>query len=149
MPSSTQCAGKKRSVRRVVLDPGVLVSALITPSGSPGRLLREIRMGRLEPFVSARLLAELDEVLSRDKFRRYVNLDAARKYVGRIRSDATVVPDPEGLPPLRSKDPKDDYLIALAHSQNAILVSGDKHLLDLAGRGAPVLAPGDLLAGDS
>jgi putative PIN family toxin of toxin-antitoxin system len=99
----------------------------------------------MELFVSARLLAELDEVLSRDKFRRYVNLAAARKYVRRIRSDAIVAPDPEGPPPLRSADPKDDYLIALAHSQNAILVSGDRHLLDLSG-GAPILAPGDLLA---
>lgn len=132
-------------MRRVVLDPGVLVSALITPSGSPGLLLREIRGGQMELFVSARLLAELDEVLSRDKFRRYVNLAAARKYVRRIRSDAIVAPDPEGPPPLRSADPKDDYLIALAHSQNAILVSGDRHLLDLSG-GAPILAPGDLLA---
>lgn len=132
-------------MRRVVLDPGVFVSALITPSGAPGLLLREIRGGQMELFVSARLLEELDEVLHRDKFRRYFSLATAHKYLRRIRSDAIVVPDPEGPPPLRSADPKDDYLIALAQSQNAILVSGDKHLLDLAGGGAPILSPADLL----
>lgn len=42
-------------------------------------------------------------------------------------------------------DPDDDYLIALAHSQNAVLVSGDSHLLDLSG-GAPILSPADFLA---
>jgi putative PIN family toxin of toxin-antitoxin system len=131
-------------MRRVVLDPGVFVSALITPTGSPGLLLREIRGGQMELFASARLLEELGEVLYRDKFRRYVSLAAARKYMRRIRSDAIVVADPEGPPPLRSADPKDDYLIALAQSQNAILVSGDKHLLDLSG-GAPILSPVDLL----
>jgi putative PIN family toxin of toxin-antitoxin system len=132
-------------MRRVVLDPGVFVSALITPSGSPGLLLREIRGGQMESFVSARLLAELDEVLRRDKFRRYVSLATVRKYVRQIRSDAIFAPDPEAPPPLRSADPKDDYLIALAHSQNSILVSGDKHLLDLCGGGAPILSPADLL----
>jgi putative PIN family toxin of toxin-antitoxin system len=133
-------------MRRVVLDPGVFVSALITPSGSPGLLLREIRGGQIELFVSTRLLEELEEVLCRDEFRRYVGLATARKYVRRIRGDAIVAPDPEGPPPLRSADPKDDYLIALAQSQNAILVSGDKHLLDLSGGGAPILSPADLLA---
>jgi predicted nucleic acid-binding protein len=44
-----------------------------------------------------------------------------------------------------SADPDDDYLIALAHDQSAIVVSGDRHLLDLADR-APILSPADLLA---
>jgi len=83
-------------------------------------------------------------VLSRAKFRRYFDLDTARKYVDLLRHEATVVPDPEGPPPLRSADPNDDYLIALAHSQNAVLVSGDKHLLDISG-GAPILTPADLM----
>jgi predicted nucleic acid-binding protein len=43
-----------------------------------------------------------------------------------------------------SADPKADYLIALAYSQKALLVSGDSHLLDLTG-GAPICAPADLL----
>jgi predicted nucleic acid-binding protein len=41
-------------------------------------------------------------------------------------------------------DADDDYLIALAHSQNATLVSGDKHLLGIAD-GAPIFSSADLL----
>jgi uncharacterized protein len=132
-------------VRRAVLDPGVLVSALITPGGVPARLLVEARDGGFELVVSAKLLDELEGVLARAKFRRYVDLDAARDFLDRLRRDAAAAPDPDGPPPLRSADPDDDYLIALAREQNAMLVSGDKHLLDLVG-GAPILAPGDLLS---
>lgn len=130
-------------MRRAVLDPGVLVSALITPDGSPANLLREARAGGLELIVSPLLLEELEDVLGRQKFRRYVGLDAVREYVDLLRREALVVPDPEEPSPLRSADPDDDYLIALAQSQNAVLVSGDKHLLEIGG-GAPILAPADL-----
>jgi putative PIN family toxin of toxin-antitoxin system len=134
-------------VRRVVLDSGVLVSALITPVGVSGRLLDELREGAMELIVSPLLLDELLGVLRRGKFRRYVDLAAVDEYVDRLRADATAAVDP-GDPPshLRSADPKDDYLIALAHSQSAILVSGDKHLLEFGIGGAPILAPGDLLS---
>jgi hypothetical protein len=131
-------------VKRVVLDPGVLVSALISPSGTPAKLLEEARNGALELIVSPLLLGELEEVLAREKFRRYVDLDMVRDYVSLLRRDAVVADDPAKEPPLCSADPDDDYLIALAFSQKAVLVSGDKHLLDLTG-GAPILAPADLL----
>lgn len=131
-------------MRRAVLDPGVLVSALITPDGSPAKLLREARAGGLELIVSPHLLEELEDLLGRQKFRRYVDLGAVREYVGLLRREALLVPDPEEPSPLRSADPDDDYLIDLAQSQNAVLVSGDKHLLEIGG-GAPILAPADLL----
>jgi putative PIN family toxin of toxin-antitoxin system len=132
-------------VRRVVPDPSVLVSALITPAGTPAKLLQEAQGGGLDLVVSPLLLEELEEVLKREKFRRYVDLDAVRDYLALLRRDALLVADPEGPPPLRSADPDDDYLIALAHDQSAVLVSGDAHLLDLADR-APILSPADLIA---
>jgi putative PIN family toxin of toxin-antitoxin system len=132
-------------VRRVVLDPGVLVSALISPTGAPARLLAQARAGDLELIVSPLLLAELEGVLARRKFRRYIDLDTVREYLELLDREAFAALDPENPPPLRSADPDDDYLIALAHSQNALLVSGDKHLLEIGG-GAPILAPADLPA---
>ena len=132
-------------MRRAVLDPGVLVSALITPGGAPAGLLTQAREGALEVIVSPLLLGELEDVLGREKFRRYVDLGSARDYVALLRRESMHVADPETPPPLRSADPDDDYLIALAHDQSAIVVSGDRHLLDLADR-APILSPADLLA---
>jgi uncharacterized protein len=131
-------------VKRVVLDPGVLVSALISPSGTPAKLLEDARGGALELIVSPLLLGELEEVLTREKFRPYVDRDTVREYIALLRRDALIADDPADEPPLRSADPDDDYLIALAFNQKAVLVSGDKHLLDLTG-GAPILAPANLL----
>jgi predicted nucleic acid-binding protein len=42
-------------------------------------------------------------------------------------------------------DPDDDYLIALASEQSAVLVTGDRHLLATAGR-FPILEPANFLA---
>ena len=138
-----RCA--RSAVAAAVLDPGVLVSALISPTGTPAQLLARAREGEVELIVSTHLLGELEGVLEREKFRRYLDTEAARTYAALLRREATLAADPDGPPPLRSADPDDDYLIALAHANNAALVSGDKHLLDLAVQ-APIYSPADFLA---
>jgi len=90
------------------------------------------------------LLDELERVLQRDKFRRYVDLDGVTEYLDLLRRDAQLTADPETPPPIRCKDPDDDYLIALAHSQSAALVSGDSDLLELAEE-IPVFPPTEFL----
>jgi putative PIN family toxin of toxin-antitoxin system len=132
-------------VRRAVLDPGVLVSALISPTGTPAQLVARSREGELELIASPYLLDELDGVLQREKFRRYVDLEGVEAYLDLLHRDVALAADPEGSPPLRSADPDDDYLITLAHANDAALVSGDKHLLDLAHE-APIYSPADFLA---
>lgn len=130
---------------RAVLDPGVLVSALITPTGTPAKLLTATRSGSFELIVSPLLLEELRFVLLREKFRRYVDLDVVDHYVELLGQDAAIAADPAEPPPIRCADPDDDYLIALAHSRSAALVSGDGHLLDLAGE-IPAFTPSEFLA---
>lgn len=131
-------------MRRAVLDSNVLVSALISPGGASAKLVEETRLGDLEVIISPRLLAELEMVLARKKFRRYFDAGAASKFVALLRRDARLAPDPSGPPPLCSVDPDDDYLLALAYSQKARIVSGDSDLLDLAER-APICSPADLV----
>lgn len=53
--------------------------------------------------------------------------------------------DPDAPPPIRSVDPGDDYLLALATAERAMLVSGDVHLLAFAGT-LPILRPAGFLA---
>ena len=55
-----------------------------------------------------------------------------------------VVAESAGAAPVRSRDPGDDYLIALAYSRKAVLVSGDRDLLELADR-MPVFTPVEFL----
>lgn len=130
---------------RVVIDPGVLIAALLSPRGAPSTLLRLWLEGRFELIVSVELLAELSRVLAREKFRAYVTLDEAEEYVALFHRVATVVRDPPpeaGLTP----DPGDDYLVALARAVHAdVLISGDKHLIGLVDPNPTILTPGDLL----
>lgn len=130
---------------RAVLDPGVLVSALITPTGTSAKLLAATRSGSFELIVSPLLLEELELVLRREKFRRYADLDVVDQYIGVLRGEAAMSADPAEPPPIRCTDPDDDYLIALARSRDAALVSGDGHLLELARR-IPVFTPSEFLA---
>lgn len=52
---------------RVVADTNTVISGLLW-QGAPRRILDAARAGTVELFTSALLLAELDEVLSREKF---------------------------------------------------------------------------------
>lgn len=75
-------------MRRVVVDPGVLISATITPRGPPAEIVCAVREDRLALVVSPHLLAELLGVLQREKFRRYATLEEVEQYVAGIASHA-------------------------------------------------------------
>jgi putative PIN family toxin of toxin-antitoxin system len=129
-------------VARAVLDPNVLVSALIGPSA---QLLRELRAGAFELVTSPLLLEELADVLNRPKFRRHATKSEVAAYVDLVRDQSTVMTDPEPSAEPLSEDPDDEYLITLAReARAAALVSGDRHLLRLRGR-IPVLDPREFL----
>ena len=133
-------------MRRVVVDPGVLISALITPLGPPAEIVRAVRDRQLALIVSPHLLAELLAVLQREKFRRYVTVDEAEQYVAGLASHAEAVGDPSS-PERIARDAKDDYLIALAREAAAdAIVSGDADLLVLTDLEPRVVSPSDLVA---
>lgn len=129
---------------RAVLDTNVIVSALLAPTGSPAGLLRAWTEGAFDLVASPMLFDELERVLAYPKLRRHVTTDEAADVVGWLRREAILLPDPADPPAIRSVDEADDYLIALAATASAFLVTGDSDLLDLAGR-IPVLAPAAFL----
>jgi putative PIN family toxin of toxin-antitoxin system len=128
-------------VIRVVVDPGVLIAALVTPGGVPARIIRAWIDGAFELVASPHLLDELMTTLLRPKFRRWVSADDAVLFVETVRLAGILVEDPERIEPL-SRDPDDDYLIALARAAGAVvLVSGDADLTTLDLRDPPIVDP--------
>jgi uncharacterized protein len=114
---------------RFVLDPNVLISALLTRDGVPGELLRRWLAGECEAIASEAVLGELEGVLMREKFRHYVEVHEARAFVALVRASAVMIADAKAPVPA-SPDPGDDYLFALAATARAdALVTGDKALL--------------------
>lgn len=87
-------------------------------------------------IVSRELVDELETVLLREKFRRYLSEARAKSYVAVIDRGATHLK--LGSIASVSPDAEDDYLVALAWEARAdCLVSGDKDLLDLEGEDLP------------
>ncbi len=116
---------------RAVLDANVLIAAVLSRRGVPAQIVSAWLRGDFDLVVSELLLAELERAFMYAKVRARVPEAAAAELVPLLRETAFVAEDPPN-PPRRSPDPGDDYLLALAEAQNAVLVTGDQHLLDLA-----------------
>lgn len=127
-------------------DTNVLVAAALTPRGLCGRLLDAVVDDRWQLVASPRLLAELDTVLAREKFRRWLSEDEARRFVADVSVLADVIPDPSAPASRASADPKDEFLVALARAADVVaLISGDPDLTALVNLGPPVLTPAAFL----
>ncbi len=129
-----------------MIDPGVLVSALLAPTGSPAQLYMRWVTGEFELVACPQLLGELDSVLRRPKFRRYATSEEVDRYVAVLWGGASMAPDPAPSPGL-TRDPADDYLVALAkEAQVDCLVTGDADLTSLVDPSPPVCSPAAFLS---
>ncbi|MPZ89355.1 MAG: putative toxin-antitoxin system toxin component, PIN family [Nitriliruptorales bacterium] len=130
---------------RAVLDPNVIISALLAPGGTPAKVLRAWLEGAYGLVGSPLLIAELERALAYPKLRKRIEEAEASDLVDLLRREAKMADDPADPPSVRSPDPGGDYLIALAAAAHAAIVSGDGHLLGLAEH-LPVYSPAAFLA---
>lgn len=105
---------------RLVLDTNVLVSALLNPRGSPGRiwdlvLIREVRLA-----YSDHLLLEYSTVLGREKFGFDPKHVAAIMDTFLFQDGVSTKPWPHALP-----DPGDRYFLEVASESSATLITGN------------------------
>jgi predicted nucleic acid-binding protein len=82
--------------------------------------------------------------LSYPRLAKRVSSQQSAALIDWLRREAILVDDPEGASDVRSEDPGDDYLLALADAERAALVSGDRHLLALSDE-LPVLPAREFL----
>jgi uncharacterized protein len=117
---------------RVVADTNIVVSGLLW-RGNPRRVLEAAREGTIDLFTSIILLAELEDVLSREKFAsRFASVGITPHELVLGYAALSSVIEPAAIEPVILADPDDDAVLACAiaaHSE--IIVSGDSHLLDL------------------
>lgn len=129
---------------RAVVDVNVLISAVLSASGPSAEVLRSSREGVFELIASDLLIAELDRALGYPKLRQRIPSQTAAAFVSWVRDHATLAEDPSQPPAVCSPDPDDDYLLALAISRTAFLVTGDQHLLGLGGE-LPIVTPAEFV----
>jgi uncharacterized protein len=114
-------------VLRVVIDPNVLVSAAIA-EGAPRHVVALAAAGAIQMVSCPGLHDELEGVLARDRFLRWRSREQLDRFAADLRVLAWQVPDPSDVSAV-SRDPDDDYLVALVHSAGAdVLCSGDADL---------------------
>jgi putative PIN family toxin of toxin-antitoxin system len=119
-------------MQRVVADANVLVSAAIARSPqAPSVLVLDAALdGRVELVTSPLLLREITSVLSRPRLRKYVTADEATRFVADLAAQTTLLVDPPGSHTAVCRDPRDDYLVALAEASGAeAIITGDLDLL--------------------
>ena len=130
---------------RVVLDPNVIISALLSTGTTAAVLDAWLDRQAFDPIVCPLLLAELEEVLSRPKFGS-LRQDIVAALLERLRTEGELTEDPDVRAGVTA-DPGDDYLVALArHAGADCLVSGDPDLTALRLDDLEVLAPAEFLA---
>lgn len=129
-------------MKRAVLDTNVLVSGIFF-GGKPREVIDAWIEGRLELVLTPSIIDEyvrtLDHIGESHPELEYESLLAV------VIGHSVLLPDESSAEPITS-DPDDDKFMLCARASGAVVVSGDHHLLDVAGwEGVPVLPPRDFL----
>ena len=135
---------------RIVLDTNTLISALLSPHGPPRRLLDGARAQVFELCSSPTLMAELLDVVSREKFAaRFAQAGLTPLGIVSDIRRLAIVAIPASVPRVIAEDPDDDHVLACALAGAVdLLVSGDRHLLGLGGtyQGIRIVTPAEAIA---
>jgi len=114
---------------RYVFDTNVIVSALLFENSKPAQALR-YALANGEVLLSLDLLEELNEVLGRERFNRYVTSEEREEFLAALVERAVLVEITENVQECR--DPKDDKVLELAlNGQTQYIISKDRDLLVL------------------
>ena len=101
---------------------------------------------RIKAVGCPALLGEVAAVLGRDRIRRYLSVDEARRFVTDLAGIMTLAADPPTPYPAVCRDSGDDFLVALARAALVDApVTGDRDLLQLEDIGVAVITPRDLV----
>jgi len=129
---------------RYVFDTNAIVSAMLLPKSKPRQAFdKAMQNGTL--LVSDEVVEELNDVLRRAEFEKYVTEALRVEFLAALLRDAELVAITEHVKECR--DPRDDKFLSLAVNGKAdCIVSGDKDLLELNPfRGIPVIPPAEFI----
>jgi len=130
---------------RLVLDTNVVVSALLSPRGAPGRVLDQVLAGDHVLLLDDRIRAEYAEVLARPKF-AFAAHDVATLLAYLAAWGEPVVAEPVRV---QLPDPDDLPFVEVALTGRAdALVTGNPRHYDVPGlpEAVRVVSPAGLLA---
>ena len=125
---------------KVIIDTNVFISGMFFQGGTPRSILLAWKNKKFRIVVSPEILEEYNDTV-KDLQERYSTTDALEFLkLAMLNSEYC---QPSALPEKVCADPADDKFLACAlASETKVIVSGDKHLLDVSGyNGIEVLSP--------
>ena len=145
-PPKSPPLGRKGAAVRLVFDTNIVISALLW-HGAPRHLLHLAHSSAVQLYTSLPLLFELDEVLRREKFRvRLLEAQATADDLVLGYAALSILVEPPVIAPVVLSDPDDDNVLACALAANAdVVVSGDRHLLQMGAYSVIPILPADVL----
>ena len=134
-----------KSKDRFVFDTSVLVRAVLIEDSHPAQAFRKARQVG-EILLSLPTAEELNEVMGREKFNRYLTAEDRERFVAALIQAARFIEITEQI--AAGRDPKDDkFLERAVCGHAACIVTGDEDLLALHPfRGIPILSVAQFLA---
>ncbi len=114
---------------RYVFDTNVIISSLLFEGSNPDLAIRyALQNGNI--LFSLELIEEIDEVLSRAKFRKYITDQEREEFLDSFIDRGILIEVVDVVKECR--DAKDDKILELSLSGKAdLIISGDKDLLVL------------------
>ena len=128
---------------RIILDTNIFISGILF-GGIPRKIIESVLQGQFTLCLSEPLWEELEGVLLRPKF--HFSGEVVHTILNELKTMAFLV-DPERKLSIIKEDPSDNRLLeAAVTARTDIIVSGDKHLLQLRKfRDTSILSPREFL----
>jgi putative PIN family toxin of toxin-antitoxin system len=129
---------------RFVFDTNVVISALLFEESKPAQAFFTA-LAHGEILLSVELVHEINRILLRQKFDRYLQIDQRELFLTELVQSGMLIEITESITACR--DPKDNIILELAISGQAdAVITGDEDLLILNPfRGLPILTPESFL----
>jgi hypothetical protein len=119
-------------LKKVVLDTNALISGLLW-EGNEATIIEKAEKKEIQPFISPKILKELEGVLKREKFTKRLKdkENTVEKAVAKIALIATLIEPNINISEIK-EDPDDNRVLECAVSADVdFIISGDNHLLSL------------------
>jgi putative PIN family toxin of toxin-antitoxin system len=119
---------------RAVLDTNIFVSSVLVKEGLPAQVLDAWRERQYLLIISPSIIAEIRATLGYSRIRRKYGImdEDVEQLVALLEQDALLVAGEANVAGSIPEDPADEMVLACAiDAQADVIVSGDRHLLEL------------------